>query len=346
MDITSYLLSKKYVEDSLVGMGALAGKSAYEIACSNGFSGTPTEWLESLKGDTPCIGPNGTWVIGGEDTGVVVAPDLTGYTTEDYVNQQIANIPQPDLSAYSTREELNAAILGIEIPNVSDFATKTELEDAIKAIPALDLTEYAQVEFVNKATVMQKYEVLPIDGMLVNYNGNEVRINTQHVVPKKQAVGTTGNPNMYYITFRAYAPEGATGVIESDGVQTDMESAPLSVDTYGRKYTTIWSAIASFDGTKWTKWGDSSTVNKYLGFYYTFNWYKETELIGTDKVRVILTNDGCHNDLVPDAVARRIDEKVAGVDLSTYATKTYVQGLVEELDMIALTKDEILDICK
>ena len=29
-----------------------------------------------------------------------------------------------------------------------------------------------------------------------------------------------------------------------------------------------------------------------------------------DKVRVILTNDNCHTDLVPDVIARRIDEKI------------------------------------
>ena len=44
-----------------------------------------------------------------------------------------------------------------------------------------------------------------------------------------------------------------------------------------------------------------------------------------DKVRVILTNDNCHTDLVPDVIARRIDEKIkliSGVDLNDYYTKT------------------------
>ena len=52
MDVTSYILSKKYVDETLAGMGTLHGKSAYEIACDNGFNGTEIEWLESLKGDT------------------------------------------------------------------------------------------------------------------------------------------------------------------------------------------------------------------------------------------------------------------------------------------------------
>ena len=145
MDIVSYILSKKYVEDSLAGAGAVKGKSAYEIACDNGFVGTDAEWLASLKGDTPQIGPSGTWVIGDVDTGIVASPSLAGYATEEFVSQQIASIPEIDLSLYATRAELNEAILGITIPDVSSFVTQKEIDDAIAAIvfPEPDLSGYA-----------------------------------------------------------------------------------------------------------------------------------------------------------------------------------------------------------
>ena len=113
MDITSYILSKKYIEDSLAGAGAVQGKSAYDIACDNGFKGTPGEWLESLKGLTPQIGPQGTWLIGDVDTGVIASPSLAGYATEEFVNQQIADIPEIDLAPYATRKELSEAIKDI-----------------------------------------------------------------------------------------------------------------------------------------------------------------------------------------------------------------------------------------
>ena len=153
MDIVTYILSRKYVEDSLAGAGALVGKSAYDIACENGFKGTPSEWLATLKGDSPQIGPDGNWVVAGVNTGVIASPGLAGYATEEFVNQQIANIdfPETDLSAYATREELGAAILGITIPDVSGFATKKELEDAIRAIPAPDLTSFATKEELQQA---------------------------------------------------------------------------------------------------------------------------------------------------------------------------------------------------
>lgn len=60
MDILTYLLAKKYVDQKIESVGG-PGKSAYEIAVENGFEGTEMEWLESLKGETP---------------------DLTGYYSE------------------------------------------------------------------------------------------------------------------------------------------------------------------------------------------------------------------------------------------------------------------------
>ena len=60
MDILTYLLAKKYVDQKIESVDG-PGKSAYEIAVENGFEGTEMEWLESLKGETP---------------------DLTGYYSE------------------------------------------------------------------------------------------------------------------------------------------------------------------------------------------------------------------------------------------------------------------------
>lgn len=67
-------LQEKYDNGELGGGGTgTAGKSAYEIAVDNGFVGTETEWLESLKGEdgaTPTIGTNNHWFVDGVDTGM------------------------------------------------------------------------------------------------------------------------------------------------------------------------------------------------------------------------------------------------------------------------------------
>ena len=67
-----------------VGEDLPRGKSAYEVAVENGFSGTEAEWLASLKGatgapgangkdgtdgKTPYVGDNGNWFVGSDDTG-------------------------------------------------------------------------------------------------------------------------------------------------------------------------------------------------------------------------------------------------------------------------------------
>ena len=69
---------------SLAGAGALKGdegKSAYEIAVENGYSGSEQQWINSLvgkPGDTPYIGGNGNWFVGAVDTGVK-ASGITSY---------------------------------------------------------------------------------------------------------------------------------------------------------------------------------------------------------------------------------------------------------------------------
>jgi hypothetical protein len=70
----AYILSKNYTKDVALGQGAIqipgpTGKSAYQLAVQQGFTGTLIEWLESLQGITPHIGANGNWFIGNMDTG-------------------------------------------------------------------------------------------------------------------------------------------------------------------------------------------------------------------------------------------------------------------------------------
>ena len=61
---------QKAIDDGLIGGGSgTAGKSAYEIAVDNGFVGTETEWLESLKGEA---GRSITGITTDENNNVIV----------------------------------------------------------------------------------------------------------------------------------------------------------------------------------------------------------------------------------------------------------------------------------
>ena len=59
------------------------GKSAYEIACHNGFDGTEEEWLLSLRGDN---GSSGVYVGSGDmpaDCNVQIDPNGSSVTIEE-----------------------------------------------------------------------------------------------------------------------------------------------------------------------------------------------------------------------------------------------------------------------
>lgn len=68
------------------GADGINGKSAFEIAVENGFVGTETEWLESLKGKDGAVGPQGEQGPPGKDG---VTPDMSEYSTKaDYEDLQ------------------------------------------------------------------------------------------------------------------------------------------------------------------------------------------------------------------------------------------------------------------
>lgn len=55
-----------------LGGGGTAGKSAYEIAVDNGFTGTEEEWLASLKGEKGNDGRSITGITTDENNNVIV----------------------------------------------------------------------------------------------------------------------------------------------------------------------------------------------------------------------------------------------------------------------------------
>lgn len=78
--------------------GELSGKSAYDIAVSQGFEGSEEEWIESLRGvagdngadgSTPYIGENGNWWIGDTDTGVssIAQNGLSIYAVPSFIGK-------------------------------------------------------------------------------------------------------------------------------------------------------------------------------------------------------------------------------------------------------------------
>ena len=172
----------------------------------------------------------------------------------------------------------------------SDGAMSKEDKRTIEAIP-----------FVYEA---RKFEISGTPaGTLVEYSDREIRVMCpKDTVFAQQAVGNNGNPNMYYMSFKAYAPKGAASFKEGDrGVIIDemhtFDGPASGIDRFGRRYSICWLALASYNSKTdtWTYFGATSNESKYIGWDYCVEWYDENNIkLGYDSVRINLSNEECH----------------------------------------------------
>ena len=201
-----------------------------------------------------------------------------------------------------------------------------------------------------------KYEITntPV-GTLVDYREKEIRV----MVPSgaqfiKQNVGATGNANIYYMGFKAYAPEGAVSFKEGDrGVivdkMHDFNDDFAGIDEFGRKYSICWLGLASYDSgsNAWTYYGKNSTVNKYIGWTYCVEWYDANGVvIGSDSIRINLSNEGCHSNIEPYYMNAFVKEvAVNGTLLGMLDGRVDITiPEIKESDEIAVNEDGSLSI--
>ena len=186
-----------------------------------------------------------------------------------------------------------------EAIDLSGYVTKEEIADT--------LAQYITADALAKHSA-SKYEIRNCpEACSIDYRDKEIRIFCHEDAEYKlQNVGEGGNPNMYYMTFRSYAPEGAAYLKEGDkGVIIDevislTNGTGTGVDKFGRKYKDHWFALAMYNTTNdtWTYFGNNSNTDKYLGWTYVVEWYDENnKMINTDAIRINLSNRNCHNSL-------------------------------------------------
>jgi hypothetical protein len=214
-----------------------------------------------------------------------------------------------------------------------DGAMSKEDKSFIDSIPGA----YATIERVNETAVQVKYEVSSKpEGTIVDYRGKEIRVmcpaNTKWT---KQNVGANGDANMYYMGFKAYAPEGAVSFKEDDQATIADQTMYYfenndfaGIDEFGRKYSIVWLALASYNEVSdtWTYFGEKSSSEKYIGWYYTVEWYDANGvMIDTDQIRINLSNEECHNVATPYYMSEyaTIDQLTA---LEESVTDTFTWG--------------------
>lgn len=187
----------------------------------------------------------------------------------------------------------------------NDGAMSKEDKAFIDSVPEV----YSSKEFVKKTAELVKYEIShkPV-GTLVDYSDNEIRVmcpvDTEWVL---QNSGEGADENTYYIGFKAYAPDDAISFKEdlaeiiADNTMYYFDGNDFAgVDAYGRKYSIVWLPVAVNKDGVWTYYGANSSNGKYIGWHYSVEWFNADGVkINSDCIRINLSNEDCHNAVVP-----------------------------------------------
>lgn len=149
------------------GKDGIDGKSAYEIAIANGFFGTESEWLESLKGSDGKDGTDGQPGKDGVDGKDGVTPDMSDYpnkTDFEALQQKLQSLQDSTMDYImgltSRCDSFDAEAQQLRDSVQFDFQTKEEeilaLETRIIALESRSGIEYITV-FSSGSDALQKY---------------------------------------------------------------------------------------------------------------------------------------------------------------------------------------------
>lgn len=200
-----------------------------------------------------------------------------------------------------------------------EIAKIPELEEKLSALEAVDkriLSEYSKKAEVQATAKMVDYEIShkPI-ATIVNHYDHEIRImcpeDTEWTL---QQPGVGADSNSYYIGFKAYAPsddvisfkEDLAEIIDDPTMYYFEKNEFAGTDEYGRKYSIVWLPVAAYDedSNSWSYHGAKSSSEKYIGWYYSVEWYNAAGIkVAADTIRINLTNENCHANVEPFYVA-------------------------------------------
>lgn len=176
----------------------------------------------------------------------------------------------------------------------------------------IDLSGFAGKDEVRSIAKLVNYEVSHKPyGALVNYADEEIRVMCPaDTAWALQTSGAGSDPNAYYIGFKAYAPsddvvsfkEDLAEIITDNTMYYFENNDFAGIDEYGRKYSIVWLPAAKYDeeSATWIYHGDKSSEEKYIGWYYSVEWYNaDGKKVAADTIRINLSNENCHANAAP-----------------------------------------------
>ena len=257
-----------------------------------------------------------------------------------------------ELIDYVADHAPEAAQMAADITSLQELVGNTSVDAQILA--AITTSEAKTAALYKKV----KYEISskPAEA-LVDYREKEIRImcpaDTQFEL---QNVGPTGDSTRYYIGFKAYAPDGAVSFKED--TKATIEDTTMyyfegndfaGTDAYGRKYSIVWLPVAKHnDDDTWTYYGTNSSAAKYIGWYYSVEWYGANgKVIASDIIRINLSNEACHNVVEPYFMGQVVKGVSVGgtlLDLIDNKVNINASDIVKGSDEIAVAEDGTLSI--
>lgn len=222
----------------------------------------------------------------------------------------------------------------VTISAVEDAIAKRHVHKNFEILESFSHTQDELENIIENKYEKRKYEVSSKPyATLVDYREKEIRI----MCPSDtewhlQNSGENAQANLYYIGFKAYAPSEAVSfkedlakVISDDTMYYFENNDFAGVDSFGRKYSIIWLPVAGYDNGTWSYYGANSTEEKFIGWYYSVEWYDENgKIIESDCIRINLSNENCHSVIEPFYVLdvkknlqESIDKKIEATEMES-----------------------------
>lgn len=190
--------------------------------------------------------------------------------------------------------------------DLSNYVSLEALNTLKEEIAATYLTQ----EYFEDVAKTEGYKVVSLPkGSLIGRYDKEIRVMCPKDTAWKVQTGNNGNPNTYYFGVKIYAPNKNIvsfkedfGDIIMDNTMYYFENNDFAgIEPNGRKYSIIWLAAAYCDDEgNWTYYGANSTKERYIGWSYHVEWYDANGVkVGSDMMRINLSNEDCHDSIEP-----------------------------------------------
>lgn len=222
--------------DGKDGVDGKDGLSAYEIALKNGFTGTESEWLESLKGKD---GADGT------------SPEVTGFATTEYVDERLSEI-LVILENLPTASTVTLFSYGDNVPDTYGSTIFTIYQNGIQ-----DLNSYIRN---NKPFCSDD------NGYALSYNQTDFGWDGQVYTASTKAVSITSGTSIA-ITYQSGAAEDGKLYLIPASDKSDSDTVQNYI------YTSISSGNCTELSFAWLQTSDFVTVLTQLNTITPADYY-------------------------------------------------------------------------